>query len=141
MNFIDSGFYFCASNYSNNNLFGGRAPVPIRINCNEIDVAVGIYESKNRTHISLIKIAIEEFNDGLRFKVNNNYLLNPLIKRGSIGTYSEWGIVPSCSISLGDRIALYTIGFDSRNKSIFTSFTDKDTFSDRLLIFLFHLLV
>ena len=27
----------------------------------------------------------------------------------------------------------------SRNKSIFTSFTDKDTFSDRLLIFLFHL--
>ena len=26
----------------------------------------------------------------------------------------------------------------SRNKSIFTSFTDKDTFSDRLLIFLFH---
>ena len=27
----------------------------------------------------------------------------------------------------------------SRNKSVFTSFTDEDTFSDRLLIFLFHL--
>ena len=35
-----------------------------------------------------------------KIKVNNNLLVNPFIKRGSTGSYSEWGIVPSCSIGI-----------------------------------------
>ena len=123
MNFIDSGFHFCASNHNDSNLFGGRTPVPIKIIRNEIDLAVGIYETKNRTYISLIKIEIEMFNDILKFKLKNESLKNPLLNRGAVGTYNEYGVIPSCSISLKDKYALYTIGFDSRNNSIFHAST------------------
>ena len=122
MEFIDSGFHFCASKYSSN-LFGGRTPVPIRTNKNIIDIAIGVYEKRNRTHISLIKVEILENNNNLKFQLKEASINKALINKGKHGTYSEWGVVPSCSVDLGDKYGLYTIGFDSRNESIFHAST------------------
>ena len=123
MHFIDSGFHFCSSQYSDKGFFGGRSPVPIAITNNQIDIAVGVYETRNRTHISLIKLLINEYQNKLQFNVISESIDKPLITRGGIGTYNEYGVIPSCVLSLDDKYALYTIGFDSRNDSIFNAST------------------
>ena len=119
MDFTDSGFHFCASQYSSKDYFGGRTPVPIRVRDNEIDIAIGIYKKRNRTHISFIKLVFIEENDILKFELIENDVDQPVLDNGKVGSYCENGIIPSCSISLENKFGLYTIGFDSRNNSIF----------------------
>ncbi len=121
MDFIDSGFKFCASQFSSKGLFGGRTPVVLRATNNLIDLAIGVYETHKRTYIALIALKIEEKEGSLHFKVHSQSVDQPLVDRGEIGSYCEYGIIPSCSIKLNNSRALYTIGFDSRNNSIFNA--------------------
>ncbi len=119
INFKDSGFFFDASQFSNKKRFGGHAPVIIDIIKNKLEMVLGVYEERNRTYISRITLKIDIENNKPKFSVLNQNVDNEFIKRGDIGSYSEYGIIPSCSIKVKNRYALYTIGFDSRNKEIF----------------------
>ena len=117
--FEDSGFYFDSSQFSKKNRFGGHAPVILEIVKNKLEMVVGVYEEKNRTYISRITLKVDIKNNKPKFSALKQNIDNAFIKRGAIGTYSEYGIIPSCCIKTGDKFALYTIGFDSKNKEIF----------------------
>ena len=119
MHALDSGYLFDAKHENGMQIFGGRTPVPIRVEDKLITLVVGCYEQKNRTAIGLLKIEVEELSCGkLNFATHS--LKYPYIKRGEKGTYSEWGIIPSCALTdENGGVLLYTIGFDSRNSHIF----------------------
>ena len=69
-----------------------------------------------------------------------------LFSGGQIGLNTSYGLFTFNSANLfdlkntvNDMNLYYNLVNISRNKNIYYSFTNKDTFSDRLLIFLFHL--
>lgn len=121
INFKDSGFYFDSSQFSKKHRFGARSPVVLSIKNQNLDLAIGVYEKKNRTYISRISLQIDLSGGKPFFKILSQSVDKELIKRGKEGTYSEWGIIPSCCLKLKNKYALYTIGFDSMNKKIFNA--------------------
>ena len=122
MYFKDSGYLFDTKDIPNRNLFGGRTPVPLKVFNSKIVFAVGCYESRKSTAIGLGTLNITEDGDDLKFACDINSFQYPWIPRGALGTYSDHGIIPSCAIKLNKKsYALYTIGFDSKNATIFSA--------------------
>ena len=117
--FKDSGFYFDSSLFSKKERFGGHCPVILDRDKNKLEIALGVYEERNRTYISRITMEINIHKNKPHFSLLKQTIDEEFIKRGGVGSYSEYGIIPSSCIKLNNKIALFTIGFDSRNKSIF----------------------